>query len=195
MPDSRSIIYLAVPSDRGPRPVREQESNDAIIESTDTSVSKVTYSENQLNNVQDEKLFDYYVTSQPIMVDVETGRTEPFGRAAVYFNLNPSPSGAYVLSVRLLKPYPHRMAFYEFPQIVEILDRRGATMRTLVHFAAEQIASGVNVRPGPRGMSWRPDRPATWYMAGFCFNRSLSRSPNGARSSVRSATHRIVSIN
>jgi dipeptidyl aminopeptidase/acylaminoacyl peptidase len=107
-----------------------------------------------LTSPHEEALFDYYMTSQPAIVDPDAGVVRKVGAPAVYVGLRPSPDGAYLLVTRLQRPYSYLHTASSFPQVIEVTDLKGKRM----HLVAElPLADGIpigGVRPGPRSVHW-----------------------------------------
>src|SRR5262249_53139052 len=58
-----------------------------------------------LRNKHDEALFDYYCTSQFVLVAADTGKVTPLAEPAVFRRCRPSPDGRYLLVVKNRRPY------------------------------------------------------------------------------------------
>ncbi|HEY8521677.1 MAG TPA: prolyl oligopeptidase family serine peptidase [Gammaproteobacteria bacterium] len=98
----------------------------------------------------DERLAEYFLRSQLLLVDPAEGRVQPLGRAAVIESVEPAPGGSYFLVVKRLPPYD--TAGDEAPRrVAEVWDRAGA----VVHTVAD--ADGAP----PRALQWQASAPAT----------------------------------
>lgn len=159
--NSTKLLCHFIPEGRGPAP-QEGVATGPDIQQTDGKKAPVWTFTNLLTSTFDEKLYDYYMTSQPTIVDVTNGSMSPFGKAAIYQELAPSPDGKYVLSVRIVPPYSYLVPASRFPQEVDILSPDGAVIQ---HVASVPTNSSGPENlgwsgSGPRGYEWRPSASA-----------------------------------
>src|SRR6185503_5997801 len=113
-----------------------------------------------LQNKHDEAQFEYYGTSQLAFVDAASGTITPFGKPAVFSELDAAPDGDHVLVTRIAKPYSYTVTYGRFAHEVEVWDRTGH----ITSIAKLPIADHVpihGVPTGPRDHSWRSTEPAT----------------------------------
>ena len=162
MPDSRRLLCHFVPSDRGAPPQESPVPTGPVIQETAAAEAPVWTYQDLLKTPHDEALFDYFMTSQPAFVDVETGETEAFGKPAIYATLDPSPGGAHFLSIRIERPYSYLVPDSRFPRQVEVLDANG----TAQHIASLPMNEAGPEHlgwsaPGPRRFSWQNGAPQT----------------------------------
>jgi len=150
-----SLLCHFVPSSRGAAPDMDVPAGPAI-QQTDGVEAPVWTFTNLLTNKFDEQLYDYYMTSQPMLVDVESGKTTAFGEPGVYETLEQSGDGKYFLSIKIVQPYSYLVPASRFPKKVEILSDKGKLVRT--------IATLPMNNAGPESMGWAPAgaRGFTW---------------------------------
>ena len=161
MPDNQTLLCLTVPAGRAAPPrVSSVPAGPTIHESTGKAGPVRTF-QDRLHNSHDEDLFDYYVTSQLLLVDTGTGKGTPVGKPAVLASCTPSPDGKLLLVERQHRPYSYLLMARSFPKKLEVWDRAGKVVATLADLpAAERVPIG-GVRRGPRGAHWKPTEPAT----------------------------------
>ncbi len=162
MPDGGSLLCHFVPEDRGPVPVPAAIPVGPVIQESGGEAAPSWTFQDLLEDAHDEALFDYYLTSQPTLVDAASGDTRPVGAPAVYESLEPSPSGEYFLSVRTVRPYSYLVPDTRFPREVEVLGSDGQPLRTLATLPLDEGGPehlGFR-RAGLRQFSWRPGAPA-----------------------------------
>jgi dipeptidyl aminopeptidase/acylaminoacyl peptidase len=159
--DNVTLVCEMVPSGRAPAP-REPDVPDGpnVQENAGKAAPAATY-EDLLKTAFDDSLFAYYFTSQLVAINTATGVKTPFGKAAIYSSVTPSPSGDYMLVTTIKRPYSHLIPMNGFPQDVEILARRGGTATRLADLPTREGTTLTGVEPGPRGHQWRTDQPAT----------------------------------
>ncbi len=163
MPDGGSLLCHFVPDDRGAAPEPAAIPFGPVIQESGGEAAPSWTFQDLLEDAHDEALFDYYLTSQPAIVDAATGTTRPIGAPAVYESLEPSPSGEYFLSVRTVRPYSYLVPDSRFAKEVEVLGGDGAPLRTLATLPLDEGGPehlGFR-RAGLRQFSWRPGVSAT----------------------------------
>ncbi|NNF26497.1 MAG: S9 family peptidase [Gemmatimonadetes bacterium] len=134
-----------------------------VIQESGDEASPAWTFQDLLEDEHDEALFDYYFTSQPVLVDSESGASQPVGQPAVYTSVEPSPSGEYLLAVRSVRPYSYLVPESRFPKEVEVLDMAGRRVAALASLGLDEGGPehlGFR-RAGPRDFSWRPGQDAT----------------------------------
>src|SRR6202035_339398 len=109
----------------------------------------------------DEDLFEYYFTSQLALVDAASGNKTTIGKSAIFSNVTPSPSGEYILTTTIKRPFSHLLPINGFPEDVEIRDRKGAVIRKIAERPGREGVPLTGVETGPRAHRWRLDQPAT----------------------------------
>jgi dipeptidyl aminopeptidase/acylaminoacyl peptidase len=161
MPDSRRLLCLMVPEDRGPPPAEPRAPSGPNVQEATGRRAPVRTFQDLLQNPYDEALFEYHMTSQAVLADAETGATTPIGRPDLLREVTPSPDGRYLLVQRLARPWSYLHPVWAFPTIVEVWDERGTVVRELAELPLADAVPIGGVRTGPRGVQWRPLRPAT----------------------------------
>ncbi|MBI2686492.1 MAG: S9 family peptidase [Acidobacteria bacterium] len=167
MPDSKRLLVRTVVPARGPAP---QEPPTAIGPDVQESFGRAapapTY-QDLLKSEFDEKLFDYYCTSQIVIVDVLSGQRSEAGKPGIFSSATPSPDGKYLLTQRVHRPYSWVLPSQRFPLDIEIWQTGGALVKQI---AAQPLADRIpidGVRTGPRNVGWAPEQPAAivWWEA------------------------------
>ena len=165
-PDSKKLLVQFIPTNRGNAPEASLIPSGPIIQENYGKVAPSRTYQYLLQNSHDLALFDYYLSSQLSLVDLN-GKTSNIGHPAVYRNLSYSPDGSYILSQIVQKPYSYLVPIYSFPYSNQVWDNEGNLVKDLGNTpSAETLAIGSDVvAEGPRNYSWRPDKPATIYYA------------------------------
>src|SRR5262249_52769697 len=117
--------------------------------------------QDMLKDPHDEDLFDYYATSQLVIVDIAQEKITPLGKPGVIESSEPSPDGQHVLVVRHHRPYSYLHPASAFPKDVEVWDRDGKVELKLASLPLADKVPIEGVPTGPRGYQWRPTEPAT----------------------------------
>jgi dipeptidyl aminopeptidase/acylaminoacyl peptidase len=161
MPDSQRLLCLLVPPDRGAPPVEPHAPAGPSVQETRGRRAPVRTYQDMLQNAHDEALFEYYMTSQPGLVDVAGGAVVPVGGPALYRGVEASPDGRYLLVQRLQPPWSYLVPVWSFAMVVEVWDERGQVVRTVADLPLADAVPIGGVRTGPRQFEWRPLRSAT----------------------------------
>jgi dipeptidyl aminopeptidase/acylaminoacyl peptidase len=160
--DSTSLLCHFVPANRGAAPALGVPKG-PVMQETDGVEAPVWTFTDLLTDKHDETLYDYYMTSQPMLVDAASGDAKPFGAPAVYETLKPSGDGDYLLSVRIVQPYSYLVPASRFPKEVEILDGKGKSVRKVASLPMNSAGpESMGWAPeGARGFAWAPGAPAS----------------------------------
>lgn len=162
LPDSKTIIYAAVPDNLGVLPDDLLLPEGPSVQQTSGKTAKVRTYQDLLKNPADEKRFEYYATSQ-LMKVVEGNKPVPIGNPAIINNISPSPDANYLLIEYNIRPYSYAVPAGDFPVNIEIWSTSGDLVKRLAEIPlTEDIPQGFSaVRKGPREFEWRSDVPAT----------------------------------
>ncbi|HTV57331.1 MAG TPA: prolyl oligopeptidase family serine peptidase [Verrucomicrobiae bacterium] len=161
LPDSRTVLCEAVLRNRGPVPAPPTApKGPSVQESSGKAAPVVTY-EDLLESDYDETLFDYYATSQLMLVDSEGEEMENLGAPGIFEKVDASPDAKYVLVERIHRPYSYIVPASRFPREVEIWDPEGQTALKVASLPLEENVPIGGVPTGPRELAWHPNEPAT----------------------------------
>ena len=161
MPDGeRLIAYLTAP-DRGAAPEQPRVPSGPAMMETFGDKSPVRTYQDLLETPHDELLFDYYMTSQIVVIDLATAKARAIGKPGLHLDVEVSPDATHLLVTRVHRPYSYVMPYWNFPSTVELWDADGALVRTVAEIPmAENIPIG-GVRTGPRSFGWSAHGGAT----------------------------------
>lgn len=155
------LMATLVPSNRGPAPayqdVAPMEPN--IQETSGRSGAVATF-QDLLKSPNDERLFEYYTTSQLATVDT-SGRVRTIGKPGIYDSFSPSPDGKYYLVSRISRPFSYLFPFSRFPKVVEVWDTNAKVVHTLANIPLQDALPVQGVQTGPRGYGWIPTESAS----------------------------------
>lgn len=160
MADSDRMLCHFVPEDRGDLPEKSVPLAPIVEESNGANAPLWTFA-NLLENPHDEALYEYYMTSQPEFVDMDSGKRKPIGPPGIYDRFEPSPSEKYFLSIRIVRPYSYLVPASRFPKLVEVLDEEGKRVRKLASLDTDYSGVGMGwAFDGMRDFAWLPDADA-----------------------------------
>jgi dipeptidyl aminopeptidase/acylaminoacyl peptidase len=161
MNDSKTLLVRLVPAGRGPAPERPPAPTGPKVQESAGRAAGVWTMPDALQNAHDEKLFEYYATSQLAFVDTATGKITPVGKPDLYQTNSPSPDGQHLLVTRLHRPFSYLHYFNAFPKEVEVWNRAGAVEKQLASLPLEDRVPVDGVPVGPRSIQWRATENAT----------------------------------
>ncbi|MEM9824573.1 MAG: S9 family peptidase, partial [Bacteroidota bacterium] len=161
--DSQHVLYKSVLTDRGRAPEEETIQSGPVVQENKGSSAPVRTYQDLLKNSYDEQLFEYFTTSQLMLINLETGKVQKFGKADIIAAFSTSPDGNYVRVASIKKPFSYIVPYGRFGQSIAIYDKAGQVVKQLPDLpVAENIPKGFGaVREGARSFSWRSDAPAT----------------------------------
>lgn len=160
MPDQKSLLVNLVPKNRGTAPPMNYVPTSPNIQETSGKAGAVRTFQDLLSSTNDEKLFDYYATSQLAVIDVDN-KIKEIGKPAIYDDAEVSPDGKYVLVERLKRPYSYLFPYNYFPRDVEVWDMNGAMVYKVADIPLQDSLPVGGVTTSPRGYAWIPTEAAT----------------------------------
>src|SRR5262245_36628539 len=97
LPDGKTLLVQTVVADRGPAPIAPAVPAGPTVQENFGKTTPARTYQDLLKSPHDEDLFDYYATSQLVLVSAVDGKATPLGKPAVVRSIQPSPGGSYVL--------------------------------------------------------------------------------------------------
>ncbi len=161
MPDGRALLCRTVPEAQGPAPSAPATATGPNIQESFGKTTPVRTYQDLLKNVHDETLFEFYATSQLVLVDAATGRRQDLGQPDVFSAIDPAPSGEFFLVTTTRKPFSRLLGAGGFPSEIAVWDRRGKVVHTVASLPSHEGVPIEGVLTGPRAVRWRPTTPAT----------------------------------
>jgi dipeptidyl aminopeptidase/acylaminoacyl peptidase len=161
MPDSATLLCQSVVAGRGPVPVAPKVPAGPNVQESHGKLSPIRTYQDLLKTPFDETLFEYYATSQLMLVDIASGKTAPIGKPAIFARVDAAPDSRHILVVRTIRPYSFLHPAEDFPKEVEVIDRGGLTVYKVASLPLEDQVPIEGAPTGPRGYEWRPTEPAT----------------------------------
>ncbi|XP_064978877.1 probable glutamyl endopeptidase, chloroplastic isoform X5 [Musa acuminata AAA Group] len=159
------LLVCTIPISRGAPPKKPLVPSGPKVQSNEQkNVVQVRTFQDLLKDEYDEDLFDYYSTSQLVLVSLD-GTMKTVGPPAVYTSIDPSPDDKYIMVTSIHRPYSYIVPCGRFPKKVELWTTTGKFVREICDLPlAEDIPIAFNsVRRGKRSINWRPDKPSTLY--------------------------------
>ena len=164
--DDHTILYTTTVKNSSFAPKKSPIPSGPTIQQNLGKVSPSATFEDLIKSPFDEKLFEFYGTSQ--LVINKNGVEEKVGNPMIYDVINLSPDKKYLLTKTINKPFSYLVTAGGFPSTESIKDLRGNTIKVLAELpSTESRPSGSdNTQNVPRGFSWRNDMASTivWCM-------------------------------
>jgi len=167
MPDGKRLLVEMVPESRGPAPQRPLVPAGPSIQQTSGKSGVVHTFQDLLSDGHDEALFDFYFTSELVLVDPAAKTFRKIGAPAIFNGVDVAPRGDLLLITRTVRPYSYVFPAAYFAEVSEVWDLDGKVVREIERHGVLDSLPNEGVATGPRGIGWRPDRPATltWAVA------------------------------
>jgi dipeptidyl aminopeptidase/acylaminoacyl peptidase len=158
--DGAALLCGFVPAKRGPAPAAPKAPTGPNIQENYGQTGAVRTYQDLLTSAHDEDLFEYYFTSQLALVDAASGQRTPVGQPGMVMGTL-SPDAQYILVRRVKRPFSRLITWGQFPQDVEIWNRKGTRVRTIADVPMGDTVPITGVMTGPRSYRWAPLEPAT----------------------------------
>jgi dipeptidyl aminopeptidase/acylaminoacyl peptidase len=161
MPDQKSLVVTLIPKTRGAAPGYQNVTpNEPSIQETSGKAGAVQTFQDLLKNPNDEKLFEYYATSQLAVVGVD-GKVREIGQPAIYDDPQNSPDGQHLLVTKIQRPFSYLFPVNRFPRQIEVWDLNGKVVHKVANLPLQDQIPVEGVPTGPRSISWIPTENAT----------------------------------
>ncbi|MFC2124337.1 alpha/beta hydrolase family protein [Bacteroidota bacterium] len=163
LPDQERLLVRRIPL-RGTAPKPPAiPAGPEILEGAGAAARSTYEARNLLETAYDDALFEYYTTSELVIIDPVTGKKNVIGKPAPYTNAQFSPDGKYLLITRLVGPWSHEVAWWRFASEIDVWNNKG---ELVANIASLPLANEVPIHGeplGPRSISWRPTAPHTLF--------------------------------
>ncbi len=160
MPDQRSLLVNLVPLKRGAAPSTTAVPTSPNIQETTGRAAAIRTFQDLLSSPNDERLFDYYVTSQLAIVGID-GKINEINKPAIFDQTSVSPDGKYILVSRTIRPYSYVFPFWHFPNEIEVWDTNGAMVYKVASVPMRDNLPVGGVTTFPRSVEWIPTEAST----------------------------------
>jgi dipeptidyl aminopeptidase/acylaminoacyl peptidase len=160
MSDQKSLLVNLVPAKRAAPPSASGVPTEPSVQETAGKTGVVQTFQDLLKNPTDERLFDYYATSQLAIVSLD-GRIKTVGQPALFDTADISPDGRHILTARIQHPYSYLYPASRFPTEVEVWDLQGKMLYKLASLPLEDNLPAQGVPVGARSYGWIPTEAAT----------------------------------
>lgn len=161
MPDNKTLLVQLVPTKRGVVPTESAVPAEPNWQESTGRPGPVRTFQDLLKSAHDEKLFEYYATSQLALVDTTSGKVTDVGAPAIFQSVDVSPAGQHILVARVQKPFSYLYPAFAFPREVEVWDTKGKVVHKVASMPLQDQVPIDGVVTGPRNYRWSPTEAAT----------------------------------
>jgi dipeptidyl aminopeptidase/acylaminoacyl peptidase len=162
LPGDAGLIAQVIPEKRGSAPVAPTlPAGPRVEENLGRKTAQRTFT-NLLASPHDEALFVYYLTTTVEHIDL-AGQRQTLVPPGLIKSATPAPNGEYLLLKTWHPPFSYQVPISYFPQQSQVIDLQGQVIAEIADLPlADAVTTQIDsVRPGPRGIYWRADQPAT----------------------------------
>jgi dipeptidyl aminopeptidase/acylaminoacyl peptidase len=161
MPDSSALLCLIVP-ERGAVPAVSEVPEGPNVEENLGKVTPARTYEDLLKTPGDERIFEYYATSQLAIVPLN-GPVHKLPVKGVLSEATPSPDGKFALVSEVHRPFSYTLPAEMFPLKTSVVTlKTGAAKSIFDRPLVDSLPIAFDAVPvGPRDFGWRSDVPAT----------------------------------
>ena len=163
LPDQERLLVRRIPRRGPPPPAPPIPAGPEIVEGEGASARSTYEARNLLETAHDDALFDYYTTSELVVLDPASGATRVLGTPAPYAMAEYSPDGRYLLVERLVGPWSHEVAWWRFAHEIEVWNEGGERVATIASLPVADEVPVQGVPLGPRSVTWRATAPHELY--------------------------------
>lgn len=159
--NNNTLLYKTIIQPASAAPVKSlMPSGPAIQQNLGKVAPSRTY-QDMIKSPYDEKLFEFYGTSQ--LVKNVNGTETKLGAPAIYLSFEVSPDKNYLLTRTIRKPYSYLVPSDGFNSNINITDLSGKLVKLVAELPSYELSpSGYdNILNAPRGFEWRDDEAAT----------------------------------
>ncbi|NML19239.1 prolyl oligopeptidase family serine peptidase [Pseudoflavitalea sp. G-6-1-2] len=159
--NDNTLLYKTILQPASAAPVRSLLPSGPAIQQNLGKVAPSRTYQDMIKSPYDEKLFEFYGTSQ--LVKNVNGTEIKLGAPAIYLSFEVSPDKNYLLTRTIRKPFSYLVPSDGFNSNISITDLSGKLVKLVAELPSYELSpSGYdNILNAPRGFEWRDDEAAT----------------------------------
>jgi dipeptidyl aminopeptidase/acylaminoacyl peptidase len=160
MPDQKNLLVYMISNNRGAVPQRSIVPTEPNIQETSGRAGAVQTFQDLLKSPEDERLFEFLMTSQLAIVSLD-GKIKQIGQPAIYDLASVSPDGQNILVSKIQRPFSYLYPFQRFPKEVEVINTDGKLNYKVASIPLQDNLPIEGVTTSPRSYNWIPTENAT----------------------------------
>jgi dipeptidyl aminopeptidase/acylaminoacyl peptidase len=161
MPGSEQLICKAVPAKIAKPPEAPPVPAGPVVQESDGKKAPARTFQDLLQTDHDEALFEYYATSELVLVDSTTGAVKTLASPAMNASALPSPNGKCILITDIHRPFSRLHPVTAFPRGIHVWDTTGRVLMQIANLPLADKVPIEGVPTGPREVHWMPTEPAS----------------------------------
>ncbi len=169
-PDSRSIVTVLLPEDRGSPPGPPPVPNTPQVRLTTPETNQIRTYPDLLEGPHEMAMLEYYTTGQLAVVDVQRRRARRIGEPAMVQNIDVSPDGGLAIVSTMQKPFSYIVPTRQFGGFEEVWSLEDGSVIALLgeqelrDGAPDDTTETEHSNPEKRNIAWRPDGMGLSYL-------------------------------
>jgi dipeptidyl aminopeptidase/acylaminoacyl peptidase len=162
-PDSRSIVTVLVPENRGEPPLKPAVPTGPQVRITTPETNRIRTYPDLLEDTYEKALVQYYNTGQLALVDVQNRRARRLGEPAMISDIDVSPDAAFARVSTMRTPFSYIVPTSQSGRAQEIWSLADGSVLALLSEsevndgAPDDTTDSDESEPEKRGFAWRPD--------------------------------------
>ena len=104
LPDGKTLLCRTIVADRGAPPAAPAVPAGPTVQENYGKATPAPTFQDLLRNPHDEKLYEYYATTQLTLINSATGRVTSLGKLAIFGSVEPAPDGDHFLVATIHRP-------------------------------------------------------------------------------------------
>jgi dipeptidyl aminopeptidase/acylaminoacyl peptidase len=159
--DGKRLLAATRPAggDEAPPWPSTNSSGPRVEETTGKRSEQATF-QDLLRDDTDDETFAWFAQSQLAWIDPTTGAKELVGRPDLYVSVVEAPDGDYLAVTRLRRPFSHRVPYFRFSHVTEVVTRRGDIAARVAELPIADEVPRQGVPTGPRRAGWAENQDA-----------------------------------
>lgn len=158
--DDTTLLLRRIPATRGAAPTPGRVPTGPVVQENRGRKAGARTYDGLLGNPDDEALFAHYGDTELARLTLD-GQLTLLPVRGLITSVQPSPDGTHLLVETLRRPFSYLVPYSRFPVDITVHDRAGRKVHTVASLPLNEGMATNAVRPGPRGVAWRADAPAT----------------------------------
>ena len=169
--NSRSILTVLMPENRGPHPGQPAVPTTPKVRITTPETNSIRTYPDLLEDPYEMAMLEYYATGQLTILDVPRRNERRIGEPAMIRGIDASPDGAFAAVTTMQKPFSYIVPTSQFGSVEEVWSLEDGSVLALL--SEQELRDGApddttdttdDTDPEKRNIAWRPDGMGLSYL-------------------------------